>query len=128
MRSPAVFLISTSILLAGCSGLQTQLDYDKNAEKIVSVLVEGKKFDVRDNLTRSSALVTEGASADILKSIAEGLTMTLVDLTASVSKFEAAMENYLKENKQSECAIVRSNFISDNLGGGIGYEIFYKCE
>jgi hypothetical protein len=39
------------------------------------------------------------------------------------------MNNYLDTyKKDSDCEITRSNFISDGAGGGVGYEIFYKCE
>ena len=62
------------------------------------------------------------------KAFLEGLTFTILDLTASVSKFEGAMMVFLAENKEGSCDILRSNRISDNLGGSMGYEIFYKCQ
>ena len=124
------FLLATIllILLTGCSGLQTAREYDKNAEAAVSVKFEGKTFVIQDDLNKSSAMVYEDIATGFFKSAVEGAFLTLIDLTAPVSQFEGAMLIYLDENKESECDIKRSNFISDNLGGGLGYEIFYDCE
>ena len=123
-----LILIPLSLFLVGCAGLQTAAEYDRNSENRIIVNFEGKSFAVQDDVIKSSALVTESIATDTMKSFIEGLTFTLVDLTASVSKFEGAMNNYLETFKDGNCEITRSNFISDGMGGGIGYEIFYKCE
>jgi hypothetical protein len=124
------FLLATFlfIFLTGCSGLQTKQEYDKSAEDAVSVKFEGKTFVIQDDLNKSSAFVSEDAATDFFKSYVEGAFLTLIDLTAPVSQFEGAMLIYLEENKEGQCDIKRSNFISDNLGGGLGYEIYYECE
>ena len=121
-------VIILSLFLVGCAGLQTAAEYDRNAGKRIIVNFEGESFAVQDDVIKSSALVTENFATGIAKSILEGLTLTSVDLTASVSKFEGAMNNYLESFKDGNCEITRSNFISDGIGGGVGYEIFYKCE
>ena len=123
-----LILIPLSLFLVSCAGLQTAAEYDRNAEDIIIVNFEGKNFAVGDNVIKSSALVTEDFATDITKSVLEGLTLLLVDFTAPVSQFEGAMNNYLESYKDGNCEITRSNFISDGIGGGIGYEIFYKCE
>ena len=123
-----LILIPLSLIFVGCAGLQTVAEYDRNSDSRIIVSFEGKSFAVQDDVIKSSALVTESIASDAMKSFIEGLTFTLVDLTASVSKFEGAMNNYLETFKDDNCEITRSNFISDGIGGGIGYEIFYKCE
>jgi hypothetical protein len=123
-----LILIPLSLIFVGCAGLQTAAEYDRNSDSRIIVSFEGKSFAVQDDVIKSSALVTESNATDTMKGIIEGLTFTLVDLTASVSKFEGAMNNYLETFKDDNCEITRSNFISDGIGGGIGYEIFYKCE
>jgi hypothetical protein len=124
-----IILIPLSLIFVGCAGLQTSLEYDRNAERRIIVNFEGKDFAVQDDLAKSAALVTEDVATDVVKGFLEGLTFTLVDFTASVGKFEGAMNNYLDTyKKDSDCEITRSNFISDGAGGGVGYEIFYKCE
>ena len=120
-------LMLLCLIFVGCAGLQTASEYDRNTN-LIKVNFEGKEFYVQDNETKSSALVTESYGTDFIKGLFEGLTLTLVDLTASVGKFEGAMKNYLVTYKNNDCEITRSNFISDGIGGGIGYEIFYKCE
>lgn len=116
------FLIVTS-----CASIQTTIAYDKVADP-VGVKYDGKLFNVLDDVDKGAALLMEGAAADFTKAFLEGMALTLIDLTAPVSSFEGAMQIYLDENKETACEITRSNFISDGLGGGTGYEIFYKCE
>lgn len=123
-----LILIPLSLIFVGCAGLKTAAEYDRNSDSRIIVSFEGKSFAVQDDVIKSSALVTESNATDTMKGIIEGLTFTLVDLTASVSEFEGAMNNYLETFKDDNCEITRSNFISDGIGGGIGYEIFYKCE
>ena len=120
-------LILSFLVVTSCASIQTTIAYDKVANP-VSVKYDGKPFNVFDDIDKGAALLMEGAAADITKAFFEGLTLTLVDLTAPVSSFEGAMQTYLDENKETPCEITRSNFISDGLGGGTGYEIFYKCE
>ena len=90
----------------------------------VAVTYEGKLFKVQDNVDKSAALLTEDFATDFAKSTVEGALLALVDLTAAVGSFEGAMNVYLRQYKDSDCKIDRSNFISDGIGGGIGYEIF----
>ena len=125
MKKPILILLC--LVFVSCAGLQTASEYDRNTN-IISVNFEGKTFYVQDNEIKSSALVSESFGTDFMKGLFEGLTLTLVDLTAPVGKFEGAMKNYLVTYKNSDCEITRSNFISDGIGGGIGYEIFYKCK
>ncbi|MDD9842139.1 MAG: hypothetical protein OXU76_05735 [Alphaproteobacteria bacterium] len=121
-------IILTLFLLTGCAGIQTDAYYSRVSPEVIKVKFEGKTFLVRDDLGRSAAFLTESYGVDMAKAFFEGLTLTLVDLTAPVLLFEGAMQNYLDEYKVVDCSIIRSNFISDGLGGGLGYEMFYKCE
>ena len=122
-----IIVIFLSFTLIGCAGLQTLSEYEKNVKDKVVVEFEGKTFLVQDDKSKSAALVTEDTATDFFKSAIEGLTLTLVDLTSSVINFEGAMGNYLSQYKSNQCEIKRSNFISDGMGGGVGYEIFYEC-
>lgn len=123
-----VLLIFSLLIISGCAGIQTSYYYDMNSENKTSVEYQGKLFNILDDTDKSSALVTEDMATDIFKSFVEGLTLSIADFTAPVSMFEGAVMMYLDENKNKKCEITRSNFISDGLGGGIGYEIFYKCQ
>jgi hypothetical protein len=118
------------ILMSGCSmqGMRTAAEYDTNTNRDFIIKFEGKRFQVQDVISKSSAFVSEGMSAQLLKAMLHGGTFFLVDATAPVEKFEGAMQNYLNEYKDSECEIIRSDLLSDNTGGGLGYEMFYKCK
>lgn len=120
-----IFIVT--LFVSSCAGIQTASQYERNAEKAVTVVFEGKSFVVLDDVAKSSAFVSEDAATDLFKGVVEGAFLTLIDLTAPVGQFEGAMLVYLNENKNGNCQLKRSNFISDNLGGGLGYEIYYEC-
>ena len=123
------YLIIISLIFTSCASWQLLDEYTAVSDTF-RVKSEGKTFLVNDNVEKSKALVREGELTDIAKSYVEGATLTLVDLTPAASKFEAGLIVYFEEYKDSKCEITRSNFISDGVGvsGGMGYEIFYKCE
>ena len=123
-----LLLLPITILLFSCSGLNTVSVYEANSTNAAKVTNGSKVFLVYDDANKSAALVMEDSLTDVGKSLVEGLFITLIDLTAPVGAFEGAMQNYLFEYKENDCQIIRSNFISDNMGGGIGYEIYYKCD
>ena len=123
------FLVLFVFLFSSCSSMQTAQEYDRaSRDGPVVVEFEGKAFNVFDDTEKSAALLMEGLGTGMGKAFIEGLTFTILDLTAAVSKFEGAMNIFLNENKDGNCEITRSNRISDNLGGSMGYEIFYKCQ
>ena len=124
-----IFLFLSIFIISSCSSMQTAQQYDRaSPDGAVKVKFEGKSFNVFDDVDKSASLLMEDLATGMGKAFLEGLTFTILDLTASVSKFEGAMMVFLAENKEGSCDIVRSNRISDNLGGSMGYEIFYKCQ
>ena len=116
-----------TIFLFSCAGINTVSVYEANSKNSIKVTNGSKVFVVLDDENKSAALVMEDNLTDAGKAFVEGLFIMLIDLTAPVGAFESAMQNYLAEYKDTDCEITRSNFISDGMGGGIGYEIFYKC-
>ena len=124
-----IFLFLSIFIISSCSSMQTSMQYDRaSPDGPVKVKFEGKSFNVQDDKDKSASLIMEDLVTGIGKAFLEGMTFTILDLTAAVSKFEGAMMVFLAENKEGSCDIVRSNRISDNLGGSMGYEIFYKCQ
>jgi len=119
----ALFLM---IFLSSCASIETVNKYDRLAEG-VKAEYNGKSFTIFDDVPRSTALVLEGSGTDISKSIIEGLTLAMVDLTAAAHKFEGVLLNHLADTRDTECRLVRTKFISDGMGGGTGYEITYMC-
>tara|TARA_B100000963_G_C22419201_1_gene576885 strand:+ start:374 stop:763 length:390 start_codon:yes stop_codon:yes gene_type:complete len=115
--------------LVSCTNIQTTNYYSsvsrENATQYIQKF-EGKSFKIYDDAEASAAFVMEGLATDTTKALFEGLTLGIVDLTASPTLFEGAMRNFLKQ-KNKNCVILRRYFVPDGQGGGKGYEFFYDC-
>ena len=59
--------------------------------------LDGKRFYIQDNREKSSALLAEGFAAGFVEGFFEGLTLLLVELGATVGKYETAMKYYLRD-------------------------------
>jgi len=128
MKKYLPLLLTLSLLIiSSCASFDLVNDYSMKFDK-VKVEFDGKPFDIFDNTERSSAFVSESVLANFADAFVGGLTLTIVDASASVIKFEGAMQNYLDKYKEKDCKIIRSNPVEDYLRRNMGFEIFYDCK
>lgn len=114
------------LLLTACAGIENANYYSQTAP--TREIISGEKcFLVNDNVRYRRAVVMECAGVDGFKSIVEGLSLGLLDLTAAAVKFENVIINMKRANGDT-CEVTDSQFIADGVGGGVGYEIFYECD
>jgi hypothetical protein len=123
--------VAIMLTVMGCAGMQTVSKY--NYVQPEQVDVNGKCFQVRvlppvlDSST--TAYVDICPAASFATSYIEGLTLGLLDTTPSKEKHEEALRQYFKNNSR-DCEVQPpySSYISDGMGGSLGYEVRFECK
>ena len=128
--------VAIMLTIIGCAGIQTVSKY--NYVQPEQVDVNGKCFQVRvlppvldldSSNTSNTAYVDICPAASFATSYLEGLTFGLLDTTAPKESHEEALRQYFKNsNKDCEVLTPYSNYISDGMGGSLGYEVRFDCK